>query len=891
MLRLAKVLVVIFLLAPISASPLGLGDIRLHSALNQQLDAEIDMIALGQTRVEDIVVRLATREAFERAGIERPLFLSRLRFEVETGPGNTANIRIRSDQPVREPFLNFLVEVNWPNGRLLREYTVLLDPPLFLDETPAAIQVPAVSVAETPARVAAPRQDATADATTPRTVSGRLSASIEIGPDGAWSYGPVQQSDTLWSIARGLRAADESVSIEQIMMALLRNNPEAFFNNNINELRAGHVLRIGDPSMIGQLSHAEAVAEARRQFAQWQDAKGERAEAAGPRAVGGDEGGAMATSSGTGIASDTGPRLRLSAPDTADAERFAMSDVEVGDARLSDAATVSRLREDLVSALEISESARQENLELRQRLADMEEQISAMQRLLSLQDDTMSALQAGGVGSLESQPTPAAEAEGAAETAVETPKTVPPVAVAPPIIPEITGLITTILDDPMMLGVATFLVLMLATLGWLIVRRRQVAGATLEELTESPEPESRRSTAVTTPIAARTVAGAASASAAAQAVSAVTLEESIQETGDSEDDIGLDIMQAEDDEIDILAEAEVYLAYRRFDKAEELLRDAIGNEPGRQDLALKLLEVHAGSGNAQAFIAQAESLHASLGQGDEAMWDKVVAMGRRLAPGHALFARAGGAAPAQTQAIADPRMDAGVEITDTTLTAADFAGNLDDTELDFSAGMDLQDEGADFTHVDGPVAGDLTDLSGEAPAPEGFADLDLTLDDETLAKLETGTEVFASGPEDARQQTNSDIDGERASGERPLAGEAASATAIDATLPAAESGDGLIDNELEKQLLAAGSGQGSDVDWLSEIGNDLDFADMEGDEAGGDFSGLISGEDEVGTKLDLARAYIDMGDQDSARSILNEVTEEGNEDQQRQANDLMRRIG
>jgi pilus assembly protein FimV len=877
LLRLAKILVVIFLLAPISASPLGLGDIRLHSALNQQFDAEIDMLSLGQTRLEDINVRLASREAFERAGIERPLFLSRLVFDVEPGPGNTAVIRIRSDQPVREPFLNFLVEVNWPNGRLLREYTVLLDPPLFLDESPSAIQAPTVSVVESPPpRVAAPQREATPAAAAPRAVPSRISGSFEIAPDGAWSYGPVQKSDTLWSIASEFRAGDDSVSTEQIMMALLRNNPEAFYNHNINELRAGHVLRIDDPSTIGLMGRAEAAAEARRQFAHWQDAKRERAGAAEPRPLGGDEG-VTAMSPGAGVVGDTGPRLRLSAPDIADADRFAMSDVDLGEAGRPDAATVSRLREDLVSALEISESARQENLELRQRLAELEEQISSMQRLLSLQDDTMAALQAGvGIG-IEAQPEPEVAEMPQPEPvpeAAETPQPAPPVAVAPPVapadsslfdaipgvsglieaipdvaglieaIPDVSGLIETILDDPIMLGAVAFLLLMLATLGWLIVRRRQMAGATLDELAPAPQRETSRVTAA---------AGAASATAAPIADA---LEDSIIEAEGRTDEIGLDIMQAEEDEIDILAEADVYLAYRRFDKAEELLRHAIRNEPGRQDLVLKLLEVHAGSGNTEAFVAEAESLQASLDPGDEAMWDQVVAMGRRVAPGYALFAGEG-AAPVQAE-----------------------------------AGMDLQGDGLDLAHEGFAGDEDLTGMSVETLAPEGLADLDMTLDDETLARLETGTEEFTTGAEDAQQPAGVGIGSEEpAAGEPYLADASAPATSIDTTSPAAGSGEELVDDELEKQLLAAGSGEGIDVDWLSEIGSDLEFANMGGDEAGGDFSGLISGEDEVGTKLDLARAYIDMGDQDSARSILSEVTEEGNEDQQREADDLMRRIG
>lgn len=868
MLRLAKLLAVILLLAPISASPLGLGDIRLNSALNQQLDAEIAMIALGQTPVDEITVRLATREAFERAGLERPLFLSRLQFEVVPGPGDTANIRIRTDQPIREPFLNFLVEVNWPNGRLLREYTVLLDPPLFLDETPSAIQAPVVAAVETPARAAAPVAAPVADPVAAASrVPGRLSASMAVTPDGAWSYGPVQQSDTLWSIAREFQSADDSVTIEQIMMALLRNNPEAFYNNNVNELRAGHVLRIDDPTTIGQVSRAEAAAEARRQFAQWQDAKRERAGAAEPRPLGGDEGAMAGTVTGA-AAADPGPRLRLSAPATADAERFSMSEAELLESGVPEAAVVGRLREDLVSALEISESARQENLELRLRLAELEEQISAMQRLLSLQDDTMAALQAG-VGSVEETAPPAA---------IEPPEVAPassrPPVAAPPVIPE-GNLIDTLLEDPMMLGAAAFLLLMLATLGWLIVRRRQMANAALDDLVE-PASSEESGHEMRAP-----VLGAASAMpAAASAMAPDTFEDAVADGADQGDDIGLDIMQTDDDEIDILAEADVYLAYRRFDKAEELLRDAIANDPARRDLVLKLLEVHAGSGNTAGFIAEAEALHASMGTGDEGIWDKVAVMGRRLAPEHALFTGA------------DAGANTDINTGEAQETGADLAGKLDEMELDFSTDMDLGDGGLDFTRDVEPEpepesaslsATPLADAdSGEDAAPTFF---DKPLDDDALAMFEKAS--GAGEQEPPAPEIFAAADENRITG-LSLDGDAGQASDLETGIPA--EADGFGDDELEKQLLAAAE-QGSEVDWLSEIGNDLDFADMEGDEAGGDFSGLISGEDEVGTKLDLARAYIDMGDQDSARSILSEVTEEGNEDQQREANDLMRRIG
>ncbi len=557
------------------------------------------------------------------------------------------------------------------------------------------------------------------------------------------------------------------------------------------------------------------------------------------------------------------------------------SDLESG---LSGAAAVSRLREDLVAALEVSESARQENLELRQRLAELEEQISAMQRLMSLQDDTMAALQAGVGSGAEAAPgalpDAAPEAIEPPETAPASEKSAPPVA-APPLIPDLTGLIDTVLADPVMLGAAAFLLLMFATLGWLVVRRRQTVGASPEDLGNSDA--SADFAQVLQEPRMRAQPATAAAAVAPMFAAAGALDDIGAEAADESDDIGLDIMQAEDDEIDILAEADVYLAYRRFDKAEELLRDAIARDPGRKDLVLKLLEVHAGSGNAEAFVAEAHALHASMGSGDEGIWDKVAAMGRRLAPEHALFSSEG----ATSAASAGDAVEVPEVVTEFS------AENVDDMELDFSRDMDLQDSGEDFAFdqvpADMPTV-ETDDVAEVARLPEEAAqsapnagDLDLTLDETAFATLD---DAVSAAPEPEAAIGDAEVHPDAA---LTLDGNVEQAAELETGIPQ-EAEAGIDDDDLEKQLLAAAE-QGNEVDWLSEIGNDLDFADMEGDESGGDFSGLISGEDEVGTKLDLARAYIDMGDQDSARSILSEVTEEGTEDQQREANDLMRRIG
>lgn len=863
LLGLAKVLAIILLLAPISASPLGLGDIRLHSALNQQLEAEIDLLSLGQTRAEEISVNLASRAAFERAGVERPLFLNDLRFEVEPGTGNSANIIISSERPIREPFLDFLVEVNWPGGRLLREYTVLLDPPLFLDESPSVIEAPAVTAA---APAAAP-------ATTRATVPERLSASTRVTTDGGWNYGPVQRSDTLWSIAEEYRGFDDSVTTEQVMMALLRSNPDAFYNNNINELRAGHVLRMDDPSSVGELTHAAAAAEARRQFSQWQDAKREQAQAAAPRPMRGEEQAGVAAP-GVAAVTDEGPRLRLTAPDAAEVEQFSMSAAELEQSGMSDAAVVARLREDLTAALEVSESARMENIELRQRLAELEEQIGSMQRLLSLQEDSMAALQAGAGTALETPP------------AVIEPAQPDSAVAAPQEMAEGASLVDNIAEDPMMLGAAGVALLMVLTLGWLIVRRRQMAGATLDELTDSGNSTVTKAYATTTPAVA-----AVAATAAATAARPVTTDANAGGTSasdglgnvvaggvesDSAEDLDIDLMQADEDDIDILAEADVYLAYRRFDKAEELLKEAVAAEPGRHDLVLKLLEVHAGSGNVDAFVDCAQPLQG----GDEALWSKVVVMGKRLAPEHPLF---GGEVVAETAAESQPEIDAALPGED----------ELDGLELDFSTEMDQPDEG--LGQAGGGLSLEDVTVDGD-DASDDVGTLELDVDEETLARLETGSGELDIDADEAASMPEPVLDNETESVygfEIPADDQAPEQQMPEQPAPVQPEilDDQVEDNELERQLLAAGGESGSDIDWLSEIGNDLGFEDTDGDDADGEFSGLISGEDEVGTKLDLARAYIDMGDQDSARSILNEVTAEGNEDQQREASDLIRQIG
>mgnify|MGYP000669062584 CR=1 FL=1 len=222
---------------------LGLGEITLHSALSQPLDAEIELFDVGDLTAEDMRVRLAPADVFSRSGVDRLYFFNDLRFTPLLRGGKSV-IRVVSTQPVREPYLNFIVEVLRPNGQLYREYTVLLDPPSSAAyrslAAPAASAAPAV-VANTP-RVApaAPVRPAVM----PTAQQGNRYS--------------VVSGDSLWKIATRLAADAGQVTPQALMSDIHALNPQAFINGDINRLRAGAQLLLPD----SLASAAPAVAEA-----------------------------------------------------------------------------------------------------------------------------------------------------------------------------------------------------------------------------------------------------------------------------------------------------------------------------------------------------------------------------------------------------------------------------------------------------------------------------------------------------------------------------------------------------------------------------------------------------------------------------------------------------
>ena len=815
---------------------LGLGEIELKSALNQPLNAEVELLSATGPELEELKVAIASSQAFDSAGVERTLFLNKLQFSVGHNTAGKPVVRITSRDVVREPFLDFLLEMSWSKGRLVREYTVLVDPPVTM---PAA---PAVTEAPVSRQVSAPRSSVGAAPANRVTHTAQMPP-VSVSPG---QYGPTRRNDTLWSIAESVRP-DSGVSVEQTMQGLLRANPEAFIDNNINNLKEGYVLRIPNREELTSMSRSAAARESREQYAAWRAARGLAPLSAGT--AGSDSAAAPAPGA---PAAGVEPSLQLVAPEATDAAIGTQS-----------SENLQAIEKELLMANEALEEQRRQGEEMSGRLSVLEEQIANMQRLIQLKDTELARLQAQSAGATIEEPTQeaapvdttspgvAAEAsptgEGAwtpgdsAETATEQGEMagadVAPLAgaevplddaadgsedvaataadasqegagdVAPtgdvaetggePIaasaepeaepVPAVVAeapatsitvatpdFIDRVLSNPLWLGAGAGVLALLAFFG--LRRKRGVETEFQESILQAAQKESRESDSEIT-------SSQPESSARKTPQSSLLSEFAVSDMGSIRND----------GEADPLAEADVYLAYGRYQQAEDLIKDALEKDSSREDLNVKLLEVFAAAKNQAAFDEHAQGLLARLENSDHPLWEKVAEMGRELNPGNPMYQA--GAAPAPAAASQAQEKD------DDAITAADEGLDFDiDLSFDPAADADRPDS-VEFVP---PAARD------ELPEPELDVDID-SVQSDTVAE----------------------------------------------------------DNGLEFDL----------EDFDVEAGSDAE------EEPQGD--GALTELDEVSTKLDLARAYIDMGDPDGAKSILDEVMEEGSDHQKDEARGIM----
>ncbi len=685
------------LAAPVGAWALGLGNIDLKSALNQPFDAQIEVVSATPDELQGLRVGLAEPEMFTKYGLDRPAFLQALDFRVVTDRSGRGVIRVTSQQSITEPFVTLLVEASWPRGRVLREFTVLLDPPVLLPApaTPQAVQpaetrstspseaggaISRPAPAAPPARQPAPEPGRSPALSAPQAEPPPVSRntppsrSPSVAPGSA--YGPVQRGDTLWDIAD--RARPDGVTINQMMVAIYQTNPDAF-GGNINLLRAGSSLQLPGGTDFDALTRTAANAEVRRQTDEWSSRSSE-----GPgqlRLLPPAEPDVARTPAPTRPSTATTPTPSPSPSPSPSTTAPVTSPAPAAEDRRPlevDNSTLQNLQQASAAPAEPpapGSGAAGVDLEQEQIFAD------------------------------DSAPETPAPAPAPAPVATQAPA---PVAAGPSLIARLVGLAAS----PLLwigLGVAALLLTAL----WFMRRRRQeepegITGRWEALESEVDDEQVREATArmrrqlpedtivVEEQRPERTAPGRAEPEAPARRPAArparaerpAAAAPPSDETLSSQTVINLD-------QADAVAEADFHMAYGLYDQAAELVQKALEASPDRRDLKLKLLEVYFVWGNKDAFLKAAQALRKEIGSGADADWDKVVIMGRQICPGEKLFADAT-AAPG--------RVDLDLEAGDSPLDLA-----FDDVEVG-DDGVALDDLGAalDFN----------LEASDERPAPK-----------------------------------------------------------------------------------------------------------------------------------------------------------------------------
>ena len=792
---LARILVLLVLWSPLAVHALGLGEIDTHSALNQPLQAEIELLSVRPDEIDSIVAKLASNATFEQAGVERISALSNLRFKVEQKPNGDHYIRVYTQELIKEPFLNFLIEVNWSAGHLLREYTVLLDPPVLTNASPPRIQTPTAKV--TPA----PQPDAvtgTAQSTPDVAPPSPVAPDTTTAPTPRESNAElVRVNDTLWSVTQRLRP-NAAISPQQMMLALLKANPEAFVGNNVNNLKAGQRLHVPDTGEITLISQDDALREIKRQHALWAGAKAKPAVAA------------RTDESGPADAA----HIKLVAPNDANASASNSTAQDT-------VASIDDLQKNLALANEAAESRRQENDELRSRLAELEKQVESMQRLITLKDENLANLQNNvSTPKPDEAATPPAPQEPAPQQAAPSTEPAQPAKPAPvaksatdtPAPGALQALWGDLQSNPITQAIVVAAVLLLLALLWVVNRRRQMNA---DALTESdfysmnlPLGDTHAETA-----------------AAHTAIAAPETPHTVPH--------------------DQLAEVNVYLDFEQYPQAEALLKQLIAKDPHSDELKLRLLELYSLTKNKNAFGTQAEYLHTALGGQSSPLWDKAVSLGVQFYPQHPLFAAAAGVvrgAPAPVAAVAEEPSQV----------------------MDFTLDVPTAEEKQSPAPSDGPLTFDFDIASSNQTEPDTTDSIDSPIEF-SLTEFEQELESL----------TKASVTPEPSTTELP-----ALDFALDDLTPASPSAtakkrepDISFDFDFEKEAEALADSNMTTLEY----------------EPDGDTAPFAVG-DEIGTKIDLARAYIDMGDDDGARSILEEVVVEGNDAQKNEARELIRQL-
>jgi pilus assembly protein FimV len=833
-----------------NAFALGLGVIQVQSGLNQPLVAEIPIIQGEPGEAEGLIVQLATAEDFERVGMNRSTIGVPIEFSLSKNSRGEPVIRITSKEIVREPFIGMLLEANWPKGRLLREYTILLDPPVMAPaiKGSSAVAVAAREPAPTATRALPASKPAASSAPAPVAAAKPPMAAPKPAPAsspaprsaGGNEYGPVASGETLGEIARATRT-DESITVNQMMVALLKNNPGAFFKENINALKRGAVLRIPSSEEIAANASArEAAAAVRAQIDEWRGSV-----SSSPTLVADTSRPSTRVSTSSSSSRSSGERLALVPPREGKADQDSADRPSGGRAGgTGDAASkaeLARVREALTSK-------EQESGELKSRVKDLEDIKGKNEKLINLQSTELAELRE------KLKQLQEAEKKAAATASVKVPASEPApaviVATAPAPTPTPAVKVDTTTADAKITkddiwgdaaptpAKAPADAMDSSATGTPATTDSASSESTPPIVAEPPKPapakvvEPKKPVAKPMPKPAEPVSstpwylepwvlGAAGVGGLLLVVLGIF---GLRKRKPAATASRPSIANAfGDSPIGGKASGDAAM-----DAEEQELIAQVQADPSNPNSHLELLSLYYAQGAADKFEAAAEEMYAYVADPNQSSWREVRTMGEELVPHNPLFS--------QQDSLVDDYPEHGK-------TEAYRFDEPEPSEAeDFPDFSDLDEDEPELAQASPTAAENLETASMPAFDASGF---DLG---------ETSPPVPTPAP--------------------------SSDTSFSFDLPPIEEAPSMSKPDVV-----------SEPDPLPEFDMDDDKATVEVPAAEISDDEFFAGEDAIGTKLDLAKAYLDMGDPDGARSMLEEVLAEGGPSQQDEARKLIAEIG
>jgi len=827
--KLAMAMVVSGALGSSYANALGLGEIKLNSALNQPLDAEVKLLNVGDLSKNEILPNLGSHNDFSRAGVERVFFLTGIKFDVELDGKGGAVVHLTTDRIVREPFLNFLIELHWPSGRLLREYTAFLDPPLFSEAAQASIQQAATAAPTTTTVSVEPALQSKPYSTPSVSQSSSQSAPTPASSDKRDGTVRVKKNDTLWGIAKENRP-DSSVTVRQTMVAIQQHNPQAFIKNNINLLKSGQVLRIPEAEEIRRVSSRDAYAETVRQTQEWEskktiDATQKYYSAPTSKVAATDQGGLLklvpsegdpeadnstASASG-GSAAEGGTDVGSpAAGESSGSTSSALEDVDALQKQLDDLQRLMTLKQEQLALLQVTQAEEEAEALVEAELAAAAEEAVVTETDSSIDDsDVVKAVVDESIDSVADEKVMTdtqssqeiSETAGVSASSVDEATTPATPAQEQPRPQQ--GIVDILLNNPLYIGVLVVVILGGLILLGAISRRRK------EEQEEYPQDFQEAIDSADNEVnipdeLGEDLVDVEVDSAGSFANAEPPLDESAPE-------------EVTDETRKLLDESDIFIAYGRYERVIEILQPAVNNAPKNSALRLKLAETYL-LNNDDARFSQQESDLQAIGDADA------------LTSLDALKAKY------SDQVAAVPEQQSELE------------------ELDFN--IDFEES--------------TDQIAEESTQDEALVSFDVAPEVDVIAEQEFGDLEFELSDEDVE-------------------------IAVDGTAAVEELHENLVDFKTTADDdfldIDAGDEVASEGDEALEF--DLDNYQPESEQASSvnaDDMDFLVDTDESATKLELAKAYIDMADADAAQEILNEVVSEGSEAQQQEARKLLENL-